>query len=98
VLDQRTIAHANLTLLEHRGDRHDDRELLRVAFEVVGHCDDGLVVVTHEHDLGGLVEQPGVRLGDVEAAEREHRGRRERDDEHTGHERDQVFHGELLHS
>ena len=57
--------------LENGRHRDHDRELLRVALEVVGHGEDGAVAVAHQHHLGGLVEELGVGLGHVEAAEGE---------------------------
>ena len=47
---------------------------------VVGHGDDGVVAVAGQHHLRGLVEEFGVGLGDVEAAEGLRRGCGERDD------------------
>jgi hypothetical protein len=48
VLDERAVAHANLPLLEDGRHRHHDGELLEVAPEVVGHGENGLVVVADQ--------------------------------------------------
>src|SRR5262249_12229120 len=49
------------------GNHHG--EFLRLALVVARHRDCGGVAVARQHDLGRLVEQLGIRLGDVEAAE-----------------------------
>ena len=69
VLQHGLVAHVDLLPLDERRDGDDHRELLEIAPKVVGHRDDRAVAVPHEHDLRGLVEQLGVGLGHVEAAE-----------------------------
>ena len=76
MLDDRPLAHVDLPLLEEGGHGHDDGELLGIALEVVGHGEHGLILVPRQDNLRCLVEQLGVGLGDVEAAEGEHRRRR----------------------
>ena len=71
VIDQRLLADVDLLALEQRRHRNHDGELLRLALEVVRHRHHGAIAVAHQHDLRGLVEQLGVGLGDVEAAEAE---------------------------
>jgi len=97
VLDQRAIADPDLALLQHRRHRHHDGELLGIALEVVGHGQHALVLVAHEHDLRGLVEELAVGLGDVEAAEGQHRRRDGDDHEHGDGEHGEALHGVFLH-
>src|SRR5207237_9071579 len=95
--DERTVTHADLSLFEHGRHRHDDREFFRIAFEVVRHRDDGLVLVPHENDLRGLIEELRVGLRDVEAAERQDGRRRDRhQDEAQSGNADHAFHDDLL--
>ena len=81
---QRAVADVDLLALEHRRDRHDQRELLELALVVVGHGEHGAVAVAHQHHLRGLVEQLGVGLGDVEAAEGERRSRHQEEQGERG--------------
>ena len=64
----RLVADVDLPFFEERRHGDDHREILRVALEVVDHRQHGLVPLAGEHDLGGVVENLGVGLGDVEAA------------------------------
>ncbi len=65
--------------------------------EVVGHRENGLVLVAHEHDLRGVIEEAGVRLGDVETAERADLGVHERERGGEGRApEDESFHAKLL--
>ena len=68
-LEQRLVADMDLLAFEHLGHGNDQRELPWIALVVVEHADHGALAVAHQDDLGGLVEQPGVGLADVEAAE-----------------------------
>ena len=69
MLHQRRLGDVDL-LAGDRG-RHRDHhgELARIAAEVVGHRDHRAVAVADQHHLRGFVEERGVGLGDVEAAE-----------------------------
>ena len=69
VVEERPLADVDLLALEERRHRDDDGELLGIALEVVRHREDGAVAVAHQDHLRGLVEELGVGLGDVEAAE-----------------------------
>ena len=71
MIEERPLGDVDLLALEEGGDGDDDGELFRIALEVVGHGEDRAVAVAHQDHLGGLVEQLGVGLGDVEAAEAE---------------------------
>ena len=51
MLNNGTIADVDLFTLDHRRDRYDDRKVLGLAFEIVGHRDDRPVLVTYENDL-----------------------------------------------
>jgi hypothetical protein len=51
VLDERPVADPDLPLLEDDGHGHYDGEFFGVTLEVVGHGDDGLVLVADEHHL-----------------------------------------------
>ena len=82
MLEGGTVTDVDLLALEHGGDGDDDGELPGVTAEVVRHGEDGLVLLADQHDLGGLVKELGVRLGDVEAAEGEGGlGREEREEQ-----------------
>ena len=78
VVDDGLVADVDLVARQQRGHRDDDGEFARVALEVVRHGDHGAVAIPCEHHLRGAVEQCGVRLGDIETAERQGgRGRHE---------------------
>lgn len=62
MLQERRITHVDLFPSQHRRDRDEHGEFFGGTAKVVGHRDHGLVVVSHHHDLGGLVEQLGVGL------------------------------------
>ena len=74
MVEQRLLTDVNLILLQNRRHRNDDRELLRIALEVVGHRQHRAVLVTNEDDLRRLVVKLGISLGDVEAAESQDSG------------------------
>ena len=63
------VGDMDLSLLQNHGHRNHDREFFRIASKVVGHREDRSISLTYEHDLRGFVEQLGVSLGHVEAAE-----------------------------
>ena len=90
VIDERLVADVDLLALQERRHRNDDGELLQVALEVVGHRHHRAIAVAHQHDLRGLVEQLGVGLGDVEAAEAEQRRRRPGDQRRERRRRTRV--------
>ncbi len=69
VVDRGRLDHADLLALDETRHRDHDGEFLRLALVVARHRDGGLGAVAGQDDLGGLVEQLGVGLGDVEAAE-----------------------------
>jgi len=71
MVQQRLVADVDLILLKDRRHRDDDRELLGITLEVVRHREHSLVVLSHQDDLRGLVEQLRISLRDVETAERE---------------------------
>jgi hypothetical protein len=96
VLDEGAVGDPDLPFLEDRGHGHHDGEFLGVALEVVGHGEDGLVLVTDKHHLRGLIEQLGVGFGHIETAEGQRRRRRERDGEDRGHESRRELHTRLL--
>ena len=98
VVEQGLLGDMDLLLLQEGRDRDDDGELLRIAFEVVRHGEDRAVAVASQYYLRGLVEQAGVRLGDVEAAEAESctGGRRQGGKGEEGDQ--QAFHPKLLSS
>ena len=96
MLDQGSIADPDLPLLEDGRHRHHDGELLGVALEIIGHGDDGLVLVADQHHLRGVVEQFRVGLGHVESAEGQDGRRREGDDEHCSHENRHWLHTRFL--
>src|SRR4029077_1914746 len=63
------VDDADLLALDEGRHRHHDGEFLGIALVVVRHGDGGLAAVPAEHDLGRLVEELAVGLGDIEAAE-----------------------------
>ena len=69
VIDQLVVGDVDLRLGDDRRHGHDQRELLGVAGVVRRHGDDRAFVLAGDDDLGRLVEQFAVGLGDVEAAE-----------------------------
>jgi hypothetical protein len=81
VLDQARRAHLidlredvlvqglHVGLLQDHRHRHHHREVGRRPLVVVGHRQDGPGALTHQHHLGGVVEQLGPAAADVEAAE-----------------------------
>jgi hypothetical protein len=95
VIDRGAVADVDLVALQHDRHRHDERELARVALEVVRHREHGAIAVAHEHDLRGVVEQLRVAGGDEEPAERV-RVSRERERETERDENRQSLHGSLL--
>ena len=70
VIDGLHLDHADLLPFDEGRHRDDDREFLDVALVVARHRDGGGLAVARQHHLRGVVEQLGVGLGDVEAAER----------------------------
>ena len=93
MVDQRLVGDVDLLALEEGRYRNDDRELLMLAAEVVGHGQDRAVTVAHQDHLGCLVEKPGVGLGDVEAAEgfRPHREQGQHEEEDRNHATHQTL-------
>ena len=71
MIHQRLVAGMDLILLKDHRHRDDDRELLGIPLEVVRHSQHSLIVLAHQDDLRGFVEQLRVSLRDVETAERE---------------------------
>ena len=51
MVDERLVSYVDLSALEDGRHRNDDRELLRIALEVIRHRQNGSVLVAHEHDL-----------------------------------------------
>ena len=80
MIEEGPLGDVDLAAFEKSGDGDDDGELFQFALEVVRHGEDGAVAVAHQDHLRGLIEQLGVGLGDVEAAE----GRGGRRDEQKG--------------
>ncbi len=98
MLEDLAVADVDLSLLEHDGYRHDERELRELALIVVHHADDGLLLVPHQYHLRRPVEERRVGLADVEAAERAGVRRRCEPDERESEHRDeelQSIHGSL---
>ena len=94
MVDERPVADVDLLAPQERRHRHDDGELLQAALIVVGHRQHRPIAVAHEHDLRGAVEQLGISLGDVEAAEAKERRRRPDDQRCERECRHDSFHWE----
>ena len=77
VIDQGLVSNVDLPALDEGGYRDDHRELLWVAPKIVGHGDDGFVIVSDQDHLRGFVEELRVGLGHVESAKGSHRSLRE---------------------
>ncbi len=77
MIDGLGVDDADLVFLDEGRHRNDEGEFTGLALVVARHGDRGLLAVARENDLGGFVEQLGVGLGDVEAAERARRSRRD---------------------
>ena len=94
MIDQGLVGDVDLPAGEKGGDGDDDGKLFQIALEVVRHGEDGVIFVAHQNDLGGLIEQLGVRLGDVEAAEGVGGGGREQEAADDGGGNGEAFHGD----
>ncbi len=88
VIDRLHLDHTDLFSLDEGRDWNDQGEFLGLAFIVARHGNRGGLALAREHDLGRLVEQLGIRLGDVETAKRRGRSARCRDLCQHGCERD----------
>ena len=75
VLEQLPLTDVDLLALQHRRHRDHQRELGQGPAVVVAHGEHGAIAVTHQRHLRRVVEQLGVGLPHVEAAEREGGGR-----------------------
>ena len=96
MIDRRFVGDANLSALQNRRHRNDEREVFRFAFEVARHREDRAVLIAHEHDLRCVVEQLGVAARYVEAAERVRI--RSNECESEGDDGNVSKHDEVLHS
>ena len=70
MIDKRGIGDIDLLALGNVDDRDDHGEFRDIAAEVRCHGDDGAFAIAGEHDLGSVVEQVRIGLGDIEAAKR----------------------------
>ncbi len=68
MVDQGRVGDVDLFFGRNIDHGHDHREFGNITAKVGCHRDDGAFAVTGEHDLGGVVEEVGIRLGDIEAA------------------------------
>src|SRR5882672_4865852 len=92
MIQQRLVADMDLILLQHGWHRDDYRELLRIPLEVVRHRQHRLIVLAHQDDLRGFVEQLRVSLRDVETAEREESRAMPGGPSDEGRDQNQSFH------
>ena len=91
MIDRLHVDDADLLAFDEGRHRNDQREFLRLALVIARHGDGGGVAVAGQHHLGGFVEQLGVRLGDVEAAECRRRPGQRRELRQHGRERHAGF-------
>ncbi len=70
VIDQRLLATWICSRRMKVGTGITTANSVGLALEVVGHREHGAIAVAHQHDLRRAVEDAGVGLRDVEAAER----------------------------
>ena len=69
-LEGSLFGDAHLALLQHGRRRHHQRELVERPRVVIQHRQHGALAVAHQHHLARFVEQTGVCLAGVKAAER----------------------------
>ncbi len=97
MLEDCRLTDMDLFLFQYRRHRHNHREFFDIPLEVIGHRDDGLVVMPCDGYLGGFIEEFGIGLGHIEAAEsRCVAGPGEQADEQCECCRTDAFHENLL--
>ena len=69
MVDDFLVADVDLPAFDQRRHRYHHGKLFGIAFEIIDHGNHGLVVLARQHDLRRFVEDLGVGLGHVEAAE-----------------------------
>ena len=69
MVDNGRLCNVNLVAFKHRWDGNHQGKFLGITLIIIRHRDDGFVVMPCDGDFRGFVEEFGVRLGDVEAAE-----------------------------
>ena len=51
VLDNGTISDVDLLTFDFRWHRYDDCEVIDIALEIIGHCNNSAIFIAHQHDL-----------------------------------------------
>lgn len=69
MIDDLFVPDVDLTLFDEGRDGYDDGKFFWIPLEVVCHGDDGLIFMPCQNDSRGLVEDFGIGLCYVEAAE-----------------------------
>jgi len=96
MVDDLLIADIDLAAFDQSGYGNHDRELLRIAFEVVYHRDDCFIVLTCQDDLGCFVKNLRIRFGNVKAAKRVGVATMNQQDEREGEKPSCFLHAGLL--